>query len=49
VELVDCEWDQEAECWAWVLARPKRFSRPVPFVGNVGLFDVPDNKVADQV
>jgi hypothetical protein len=48
VEVVDCVPVAEVEGdpfavgpWCWLLARARRV-RPVPFRGQVGLFDVPD-------
>jgi hypothetical protein len=46
VELVDCvrdhrsPWALEAH-WHWILVNPRRFPRPVHWLGRLGLFDVP--------
>jgi hypothetical protein len=49
VEVVDCVPLTEVEDdpfavgpWCWLLARPRRV-QPVPFKGQVALFDVPDH------
>jgi hypothetical protein len=50
VDLVDCTHERGSE-WhvpgqqGWYLAAPRRFSRPVPFTGNVGLLNVPASRV----
>jgi hypothetical protein len=33
--------DFRAGRWAWQLARPVFFSKPLPYLGRLGLFDVP--------
>jgi hypothetical protein len=48
VEIVDCQPDGEGG-FAWALRNPVRFAVPVPFVGQVGWFEVPDDLVADQL
>jgi hypothetical protein len=46
VEVVDCvrgHWSRWAVPggWQWVVARPVRFRRPIPFPGRLKLFGVP--------
>jgi hypothetical protein len=55
VELVDCMAESGADGGAdeagfiWVLADPRPFASPVPFVGRMGLFDVAHAVVADAL
>ena len=55
VELVDCMVESGADGGAdeagfvWVLADPRPFASPVPFVGRMGLFDVAHAVVADAL
>jgi hypothetical protein len=47
VDLVDCQPDPDEEgTYVWVLANPRRLSRPLPWTGQVGLFNVPDEQLA---
>lgn len=47
-DLIECE--QEADgTFAWLLAEPVRFSRPIPFRGAAGWFEVPDEMVAQAI
>jgi hypothetical protein len=48
VELVDCVEAGVADeaGYVWVLANPRRFARPIPHPGRVGLFEVADALVA---
>lgn len=39
------DWDQ----YGWYLRNPLLFPEPIPFRGQLGLFDVPDELVADQL
>ena len=50
VDLVDCvPVDQVADDpfaygpWCWVLADPRPLAHPIPYKGQLGLFEVPDN------
>ena len=55
VELVDCMAETGAEGGAdeagyvWVLADPRPFAHPIPFVGRMGLFDVAHAVLADAL
>lgn len=44
VEIVDCvDWHRSSWFggpWGYVLARPVRFARPIPFLGQLGFFRV---------
>lgn len=50
VDLADCTTERGSS-WhvpghhGWYLANPRRFSRPVPFTGNVGWLSVPSHRV----
>lgn len=35
--------------WCWVLENPRRFAEPVPYMGRLGLFDVVDPRVTEQL
>lgn len=35
--------------WCWVLERPRRLHRAIPFRGALGLFDAPDHLLRDAV
>lgn len=56
VEVYDCqpgdmcqlEWANGSE-WAWLLREPRIFREPVPYRGALGLFDVPDDVVAEAL
>jgi len=39
VELVDCVWDEEEDCWAWRL-RSAQPVKPFPVRGRLKLYDV---------
>jgi hypothetical protein len=47
VELVACiklttgPWVNPG-CWQWVLALPKKYDKPIPYKGKLGLFEVKD-------
>ena len=48
VELVDCTLEQASpwhlgDCCGWYLANPRRFETPVPYKGQLRLFDVPEH------
>lgn len=32
--------------WCWILDKPRRFKKPVPYTGQQRLFDVPDELIA---
>jgi hypothetical protein len=40
--------DIEGMCW-WHLTNVRRFKKPIPYSGALGLFEVPDAVVADQL
>ncbi len=52
VDLVDCVQQGRPDGgideigYVWVLANPRPFSRPVPYPGRLGLFEVADTVVA---
>jgi hypothetical protein len=48
VEVIGMEWNKVQECLAWVLARPRRFGKPVPCLGQLGLWRLPEG-LAGQV
>jgi hypothetical protein len=54
VELVECtkkrtgDWHFRGN-WGWYLARPRRFKKPIPMKGRLGLYEVPDRKVGPQL
>ena len=31
VELKDCVWNDTQKMWLWMLSRPRRYAKPVPF------------------
>lgn len=35
--------------WCWVVKNPRRFVRPVPFPGQMSLFDVPESVIKDEL
>lgn len=53
VELVDCVPIQECQLdwacgpWCWLLREPRIFRRPIAYRGQLHLFDVPDESIAD--
>lgn len=55
VDVIGCDSkltgnDYEADGqWHWRLANPRGFAEPIPYRGQLGLFDVPDAIVADQI
>ena len=55
VEMVDCVATDRAGGgpdevgYTWVLARPRAFAAPIPYVGRLGLFEVADAVVADAL
>jgi hypothetical protein len=34
VEIVGCHWDKEADCFAWELAKPRRYREPLKAKGG---------------
>jgi hypothetical protein len=36
---------QDRDSYAWILANPRRFERPIPHMGKLGLWEVPDELV----
>lgn len=40
-------WAQSGEVWHWVLADARPFARPVGWSGKLGLWEVPDDVVAE--
>ncbi|HWG44277.1 MAG TPA: hypothetical protein VN688_15970 [Gemmataceae bacterium] len=52
VELMDCiafghpDADPDEIEYHWVLANPRIFARPLPYIGRLGLFQVSDEVVA---
>jgi hypothetical protein len=54
VDLVDCIRTEQAGGpdevgFTWVLANARPFSAPIPYVGRLGLFDVPQAVVGDAL
>ena len=47
-EWIMSRWD-EPNHWHWRLTRPRYFSKPVQYRGQLGLFNVPDELVADAL
>lgn len=41
--------ETEADLWHWVLEDPLPFPEPIPYRGQWGLFEVPDEVVAAQI
>ncbi len=35
--------------FCWILSNPRRFKRPIPYTGRLGLFEVPDSVVEDAM
>lgn len=55
VELVDCLRTEregggpDEAGFVWVLANPRSFASPIPYIGRMGLFDVADAIIADAL
>jgi hypothetical protein len=51
VDVVDCvrgarsRW-ADADCWHWLLANPRAFRRPIPYRGQLRVFQVPRDVLA---
>ena len=49
VDLVDCVDRHDSEWfwgdWGWIFKNPREFKKPIPWRGNLGLFDVPDEAI----
>lgn len=41
VDVTDCTWDKGKGCYAWHLARPRLFARPIPCKGQLKLWTLP--------
>ena len=49
-ELLDCrKFEDDDEDWEWVLCDVQRFATPIPYRGKRGLFDIPDDVVAEAM
>jgi hypothetical protein len=56
-EMVDCVAKADLDTddpfavgpWCWVLSNARAFAKPVPFPGNLGWFEVPDELVAEAL
>ncbi len=47
-QRADDKW-AEKDCWCWVLANPRAFSKAIPFAGAQLFFEVPDELVAGEL
>ena len=57
VQLVDCVRIEKMRNpsryafgpWCWILAKPQRLAKPIPYMGKLGLFDITEPWVLEQL